>query len=461
MGQGVVRQLDATRPVEAGAPEYPGYPLVGALNELRRDQLGTFERIAQYGDAVRFHIPGKTGHLLSHPDHVQRVLVGGARNYGKQTMGYRRMRAILGNGLVTSDGDFWLRQRRIAQPAFHRRRIENFAHTMTGIAEQTVASWADGERIDISREMMGLTLRVVGRTLLSREVGQETGEIGDALGTVLEHVMYRTTTPWSLPDWVPTSRNRRFQRASQVLDRVVAEIIAERRREGSGDGQDLLGMLMQARDEDTGEGMNDTQLRDEVMTIFLAGHETTAMALGWTFHLLGQHPEVEQQLRAELREVLGDRAPTLDDLQQLELTDRVVSESMRLYPPVTMIARSARADDDVCGHPVRAGDWVFLSPWVTHRRADLWPEPERFDPDRFRPERTAERPRYAYFPFAGGPRKCIGDHFARMEARLVLATILQRVHLHPESSGPVTPRPLVTLRPEPGLPMRVQRGARD
>jgi cytochrome P450 len=353
------------------------------------------------------------------------------------------MRLVLGNGLLTSEGDFWKRQRRIANPSFHRQRIAAFAETMARAAADMVESWRGRAELDVSQEMMHVTLRIVSETMLSRPVTREADDVGAALSEVLEHLIYRIQTPWSMPEAVPTPGNLRFRRARARLDAVVGAVIEERRRAGDERG-DLLGMLMSARD-DEGRGMDDRQLRDEVMTIFLAGHETTSVALSWTLYLLALHPAWDARLRAEVAE-MGSRAPLLS---------RVLQESMRLFPPAWMLSREAIADDLLCGHTVRAGDFVFVSPYLTHRRADLWPDPEAFDPDRFTEARSAGRHHFAYFPFGAGQRKCIGDQFALMEAQIVLATLLHRVRFTLDHNHAVVPDPLVTLRPKNGIRMRV------
>ncbi len=411
------------------------------------------------GDAVRLRLGPKQAIVLSHPEMARHLLVTHVRNYVKQTPAYAGLRLVLGNGLLTSDGDFWLRQRRLAQPAFHKKHVAGFGEVMaraaTGMVDRWEAGFGDPKGLDVSHEMMRVTLRVVGEALLTADPSQNADEVGGALTEGLEYLMHLIQTPLAPPPWVPTRRNRGFHRAVATLDRVVLGIIAERRRTGPGPG-DLLDLLMGAQDEETGATMTDRQLRDEVMTLFLAGHETTAMALTWTFHLLSEHPETEAALRRELDEVLGGRPPTTDDVPKLDLLGRVVQESMRLYPPVWTVSRTPVEADTVDGHAVHPGDLVMLPIHQIHRRPDLWPDPDRFDPDRFLPEAVAGRPRFAYLPFIGGQRQCIGDGFANLEARLVLATVLQRVRMTPvEGRPPVLPRPLVTLRTANGLWMRL------
>lgn len=433
-------------------------PVFGPLREIQNDNLATFARMAKAGDAIEFRVLHQTLHLLTHPDHFRHVLVDRVKNYEKKTRGYMFMKQIVGNGLLTSEGSFWQRQRRLASPAFYKSRLPAFGDTMVRVAEETREQWKDGARIDVATEMMQATLRIVTLTLMSRDSLTDAAAVGAALGEALEHVTYRTKTPWAPPEWVPTSANRRFAKAKQTLDDVVNGIIAERRGAGPRAGsEDLLDILMGTRDEETGEGMTDAQLRDEILTIMLAGHETTAMTLTWTMHLLAQNPEIEAKLLAEIDGVLGSRAATFADLAALQYTDRVVHESLRLYPPAWIVARRAAEADEFDGVRIGAGDWVFLSPYVTQRRADFWPDPERFDPDRFAPERVASRNKYAWMPFIAGQRKCIGDQFALMEAKLILVTLLQRWRFKSAPGHVVKAEPLLTLRPANGMPMLLER----
>ncbi|MBC7544564.1 MAG: cytochrome P450 [Candidatus Sericytochromatia bacterium] len=448
-------------PTTAIAPGPEGHRFLGNLPDVRQDAIGMFLNGANtYGDVVRFRFANRVGHLLRHPDHVKHVLVDNFRNYGKQTRGFAALRELLGQGLLTSEGDFWLRQRRIAQPAFHHQQIARFAETMTRTTTDLLDAW-DAETdltapIDIADSMMALTLRIVGLTLLSRDVAGSAKDVGQALNTILHLAMGRITRMFDLPQWLPTKGNRDFDAAKGVLDRLIYEIIAERRAGGDGP-QDLLSMLIAARDPDTGEGMSDEQLRDEVMTIFLAGHETTANALTWTWYLLSKNPAVNSQLEAELDRELGGRAPTLADLPRLTYSRQVLEESMRLYPPAWMIARSVKEADEIGGYSIPAGSIVFTSPLVSHRHPAFWPNPEGFDPDRFAPTQVAERPKFAYFPFGGGPRLCIGREFALMEAHLIIVTMAQRYQLHLKAGHPVIMEPVITLRPKHGMQMTRQR----
>jgi cytochrome P450 len=439
------------------APIYAGLPGVGPLFEMRRDYIGFVERATRLGDVVRIELGPVVAHLLNHPRHVGHVLVEHHKNYAKQTRGYAALRRVLGNGLVTSEGAFWQRQRRIANPAFKRTHLAVFDQTFVRAARDLVerrwAGWiARGEPFDVAAEMTRVTLRAVGETLLSTDPSGEADAVGGALGEVL-HQSFDRITSLAAPDWLPTPANVRFKKARAQLDRIVLGLIADRRRDAAAH-DDLLSALVHAKDEETGEAMTDEQLRDEVMTLFLAGHETTANNLAWTFWLLGRNPAVEHKARAELQAVLGDRDATAADLPRLPYLRAVVQESMRLYPPVWILARSAVEPDTIDGYDVPAGSYVFMSAWTLHRRPDFWRDPEAFDPDRWLTDDGGEAKlghRYQYLPFSVGARKCIGDGFAMVEAQLMLATILRRVHLELVPLLKVELEPVITLRPKHGV----------
>ncbi|UQA60726.1 cytochrome P450 [Polyangium aurulentum] len=445
------------------APGPRGLPFLGNLVDVRRDRLGTFLRAAvEHGDVARLEFGVLTGrriaHLLRHPDHVKHVLVDAPDNFDKQTPGFTRLREVLGEGLLTSEGSFWLRQRRIAQPAFHRQRIASFAGVMVRAGEERVNAWLERARrdepIDVAEEMMNLALRIVCETLLGVDM-VDTSAVSQAVDVLLADVRNGLGSFFSLPRNVPIERNRIFLEAADMLDRQVQRIIDARRKSGA-EASDLLSLLMAARDPETGEGMSDRQLRDEVMTMFLAGHETTANALAWTFWLLSLHPGVRRKLSAELASVLEDgRLPTFEDVARLEVTTRVLQESMRLYPPAWIVARRALRDDVIGGYAIPAGSLVFVSPYVTHRHPAFWENPEGFDPDRFAGGALSRLPRFAYFPFGGGPRQCIGMSFAMVEATLLLATLGRRVHLDLLPGQRVVPEPGVTLRPRGEIRMRI------
>jgi cytochrome P450 len=415
------------------------------------------------GPIGRFRVLGMTCHATFDPEGVRHVLVDAARLYTKRARGFEKLRLFLGNGLLTSEGEFWLRQRRIAQPAFHRDRVRGFAATMVRAAEDLCARWdvaaERGEVLDLSEEMMRVTLRIAGETLFSVDPTGRATVIARALDYVNEDTSRRINALFDVPLAVPTPRNRRFLEAKRELDAVVEAIIAGRRADAARGARhdDLLAMFMEVRDEETGERMTDAQLRDEVMTMLLAGHETTANALTWALYLLAQHPAVARQLEGELAAVLGDGAPTADLVPRLEMTRRVLDEAMRLYPPAWIVGRSPSEDDALLGCFIPAGSLVFVSPYVMHRNPELWENPEAFDPDRFRPENVERRPRYAYFPFGAGPRLCIGQPFALFEGTLLLAMLARRYRLAVLPGHRVELEPLITLRPKGGIPVTLQR----
>jgi cytochrome P450 len=436
-------------------PEPPGNFLMGHAGEMLRDAAQFLLRShASYGDIVRLRLGPRVALALFHPDHIYHVLVKRRENYSKQARGYKKLRQVVGNGLVTSEGDFWLRQRRLLQPAFAPVRLATFAASMVTAAEQMAQSWEpaarQGESIDVADEMMRLTMRIVGETLLGTDVTGEASDVGTALSLVLEEVSRRIHTPWDFRERLPLASNRRYERALQVLNRSVQKIIDEH-RSGRTDSQDLLTMLLAARDEETGTQMSDHQLRDEVMTFFLAGHETTAKALTWTFYLLSQHVGVRSRLQREVDAVLAGRSATADDFAKLPYTKQVIQESMRLFPPVWGLARMTVEEDQIGDVTIPAGSPVLLSQYVTHRHRGFWDNPEGFDPDRFLPERSEGRHPYAYFPFGAGPRICIGNHFALLESVLILATMTSRWSLNLIPGRPVIPEARVTLRPKHGL----------
>ncbi|HEX5727017.1 MAG TPA: cytochrome P450 [Longimicrobiaceae bacterium] len=429
-----------------------GFPPFAQLLAFRRDPLGFLLRLHRgYGDVVHFRFGGRRLYLLGHPDHVRDVLVTHHRNFIK-SLALQRARVLLGQGLLTSEGEHHLRQRRLAQPAFHRERIAAAGHTMVEYAARTAGRWRAGHELDATREMNRLTLAIAGKTLFGADVEGEADEIGGAMTDALG-LFNRLTNPLGpLLDRLPVPGTIRFRRARERLDATIYRMIGERRRSGEDRG-DLLSMLLHARDEEgDGGGMTDAQLRDEALTLFLAGHETTANALAWTWHLLALHPEAEARLHRELDGALPGRDPGPDDLPALRFTRAVLAEAMRLYPPAWTMGREPLQDFAVGGYRVRAGTVVMLSPWVLHRDARFFPEPAAFRPERWTPEMEESLPRLAYFPFGAGPRKCIGEAFAWMEGVLVLATLARRWRLRHAPGARVAPEPLITLRPR-GLRM--------
>jgi cytochrome P450 len=435
--------------------------LIGAF---RRDPLGVLLAASrEVGAVARFTVGPLDMFLLSDPDDIQRVLQDNAKNYSKRTIGYDKLRLALGEGLLTSEGDFWLRQRRIAQPTFHRDEIRKFAAVMTTCTEAMLDRWrgvADrSEWLDVSAEMMRLTLQIIGKTMFSIDLSHQSDRLGQLMTTAIHYVndrMMSITAPFDFAERLPTPTNLRFRRALREGDEIVGRIIAQRRRRGEHP-DDLLSMLMSARDEDTGETMTDRQLRNEAMTFFAAGHETTANALTWTWYLLSQHPWAAEQLRREVDTVLRGELPTTDDLPKLETTVRIVKEAMRLYPPAWMMSRRALDTDRLGGYGIPAGSVVLVSPYVTHRQPELWSHPIAFDPERFSPDEMARRPKFAYFPFGGGPHRCIGNGFAMMEVVLLAASIAQRYELDLDPNHEVALDAGVTLRPKHGIRMLPRR----
>ncbi|KAF3884929.1 MULTISPECIES: cytochrome P450 [Nostocales] len=434
-------------------------PIIGSLPNFQTDSLNFLLNLRrEYGDVVRFRLGTRVLYLASHPNHIKHVLQDNNKNYRK-SFGYRRLESFLGQGLLTSEDDLWRRERKLMQPAFHRDRIGAFSETMTHAIQAMLKRWKGfaerGEPINITNEMMRLTITIVCCTLFTTDISDEASDVGQALTIVLRHANNRISSLFALPENFPTEENARFQQALKTLDSVVYGLINERRQSGQDTG-DLLSMLVFARDEETGETMSEKQLRDEVMTIFLAGHETTANALSWTWYLLSKHPEVERRLYAELSEVLGGRVPTLFDLKNLKYTQQVLNESMRLYPPAWEIGRESIGSDKFDDYDIPANSTVILSSYVTHRHPDFWENPEGFDPERFSPLASAGRPQYAYFPFGGGPRTCIGNNFALMEAQLAIADVAQRYRLELVPGHVVVPQPMITLRPRNGIFMTLR-----
>jgi cytochrome P450 len=429
--------------------------LLGSLGEFRRDMLGFYTRCVEtYGDVVPYRLGFHRLCLLNHPDHVELVL-SDSKNYAKRTYVLKLLVPVLGNGLLTSEGDFWLRQRRIMQPAFHKQRIARYGDVMTAYTVRLIDRWQHGETRDLHADMMRLALEIVGKTLFDADVANDAHEVGDALEVVMDQFISQWESFLPLPPIVPTPSNLRFKSTMRKLDAIIYRMIAQRRHSGAL-GADLLSLLLQARDDD-GSGMTDLQLRDEAMTLFLAGHETTANALSWTWYLLAQHAEVEQKLVDELAAVLGGRLPTVADLPRLKYTEQVLLESMRLYPPAYGFGRVAKVDLAVGDYRVPRGTTVILCPWTTQRDGRWFEEPLQFRPERWAGDFAKRLPRYAYFPFGGGQRQCIGNTFAMMESTLVVATVVPRCHFTLVLGHPVVPRAVVTLRPAQGIRARVSK----
>jgi cytochrome P450 len=437
---------------DSSAQRFPPGPPSNLIRSLfgamRQNPLDYFTAMAQkYGDVSGMRIGKFRSLFINHPDLIEDVLVNNARKYHKGRI-LRANKYLFGEGLLTSEGDFWLRQRRLAQPAFHRARVSAYAATMAEYTEQLIASWRNGEERDIHEEMMQLALRIVSKTLFDADVTQDAKEVGQTLDVLL-HIAANFGRTILVPLWVPSPRNIRAKLGIKRLEKVIYRIIADRRANGRDTG-DLLSILLQAQDED-GTQMNDRQLRDETITLFLAGHETTANTLAWTWWMLAQNPAVEKKFHAELDGVLGGRAPEVDDLPKLAYLSNVLTESLRLYPTAWGMARLAAEEHEIAGYPVRPGYGVAFAQWVIHRDARWFDAPLEFRPERWENGLAKQLPRFAYFPFGGGPRQCIGNTFALMEASVVLATIGQKFRFQLVPDHKVTPLASITLRPRNGI----------
>jgi cytochrome P450 len=434
-------------------PGPKGLPIVGNASQYKRDPFAFMLQCArEYGPVSYARLSGRPHFLLSDPADVEHVLITNHHKYSKGEVQAREA-SLFGNGLLLSEGEFWRSQRRIMQPAFHRRRVDQYAGIMTASTERMLARWRDGTTRDIHHDMMKLTLEIVVKVLFGADVHGQAHRLAHAFAVVGEHFQVVYDRTFFVPEWVPIPGNRSYRKALDSLDGEVARIIRGRRASDTG-GDDLLGLLLEMRD-DEGRPMSDRQLRDEVMGLFLAGHETTAHTLGFACHLLGHHPSQEAKLLAELR-CLEGRLPTVDDLPRLRFTEQVTKEALRLYPAVYSMLREALQEDQLGGYHVPAGTTVVLPQWVIHRDGRLYQEPEVFEPERWTKEFERGLPRCAYFPFGAGPRVCIGNSFALMELRLILPTILARWHLEPASAAPLELLASITTRPRRGIAMVVQ-----
>ena len=437
------------------APGPKGSPLLGVMSDFSRDTFGFIERCRDYGDIVSMRFLYLTAYFLYHPDDIEYVVATNAKNFIKS----RNQRSplfqrLVGNGLLTSEGEVWKRQRRLAQPAFHRHRINAYAETMAEYAERMILTWREGEVRDIHRDMMRLTLEIVVKTLFNADVSADADKVGRVLSRIVTPFAGQATIKWILDNRLPTITHRRFNEDAREIDMIVYRIIDERRRSGRDEG-DLLSMLLKAQDED-GSYMSDKQLRDEVMTIFLAGHETTALTLSWAWYLLAQNRNVEENFHAELTEILGGRLPRMGDISRLPYTEKIAKESMRLYPPAYALGREAVKESEIGGFRVPAGAQVFMFQWATQRDARFFEQPQRFWPERWTQDFSNSLPKYAYFPFGGGPRLCIGNYFAMMEVVLLLATIGQRFKFSLLPDHPVSLMPAMSLRPRDGIKVLVK-----
>ncbi len=442
-------------------PGPKGSAIWGNMPAFRRDPLNfLLHCVQEYGDWVPLRLGPRRAFFVNSPDDIEEILVAQYRHFSKGP-GLRRSKMLFGNGLLTSEGDFWRRQRKLAQPAFHRERIAGYAQIMVDETRSYVAGWKAGETRDIHREMTRLTMPIALKTLFGSEL-ENLERVSKSIELTQSHFQKWIHFFAMLPAWIPTPRLPELTRAVTELDAIVYKLIAHRRASGEDRG-DLLSMLLRAQVEEVegenkseiGEAMTDKQLRDEVLTLFLAGHETTALALTWTLYLLAQYPDVEAKLRAEVEAVLGNRPATAADKPNLKYAEQVIQESLRLYPPAWVMGRTPFEDCTINGHPVAQGSTIIISQWVAHRNPRFFPDPETFQPERWEGDFARALPKYAYFPFGGGPRVCIGNTFALMESVLVLATLLQSCRFQLVPGQNIVLQPAVTLRPRDGIQMKL------
>ncbi len=428
-----------------------------SLVKLARDRLGLMtEAASRYGDAVLMPLGPKTLYFFNHPDHAKHVLADNAANYHKG-IGLVHARRALGDGLLTSEGELWRKQRKVIQPAFQQRVLSSQAGAIgeeaVSLVHRLRARATDGP-VDLIDELAELTLGVLGRTLLDTDLSAY-GSIRGSLEAVQDQAMFELTTLSAVPTWIPLATQLRFRRARRDLQRIVERMVASRLSRGT-DGNDVLSRLIVSARDESDPGVGDQRLRDELVTLLLAGHETTASTLSWTFHLIDENPWAWEGLHEEAVRVLGDRLPDFEDLHQLRYTSMVLEEAMRLYPPVWILPRLSLAPDEIGGYAVPAGADVLVCPYTLHRHPAFWPEPERFDPQRFAPDRANDRPRYAYIPFGAGPRFCVGNNLGMMEAALVLAVVCRELRLAKVPGRAVVPEPMLSLRVRGGLPVTVR-----
>ncbi len=451
----------APAPIQKQWPLVPGHWLGGVMRELQREPLSLYRNAwRRHGDFVRFRaLPGFYFYLLAHPDAVEHVLHSNHKNYRKPDSFNKSIDLLTGNGVLNSEGDYWRKQRRLMQPAFLKQSVTKLSVHMIDAIDRFVREWenAPPERtLDVLGEMMRLALRIGSMTLVGTDISGEADSIGRAYRTAFEYVSLKMNGRLMFqPLWLPTARNREFRRAKTLLDRVVLELIERRRKEPAKD--DVLGRLLAAQDEESGAAMNDVQLKDETITLLTAGHETAGAGLSWAWYLLAKHPEIQRALREQAVSHLRGRLPTAEDLSSIPLAAAVFEETMRLYPPAWGMPRETIHEDTICGYPIPAKATIIVSQDIVHRHPDFWHEPERFDPTRFLPPNGEGRHRFAYFPFGGGPRVCIGNHFAMVEGPLVLAALAQQFEFTLVPNQQVVPDATFTLRPKYGVQVNVRR----
>lgn len=444
----------------ASLPLPPGpkakYPMQ-FIFDLARDRMGVFRSLAEMGDVTRMDVWTETVVLVQDPELIRQVLVTKQKNFTKGRA-LDRVKVILGEGLLTNEGESHLRQRRLAQPAFHKQRIEAYAGVMADYSERIQKRWTDGQTLDLHEEMMRVTLGIAGRTLFDEDVDGDAQDVAEALDLSLKMFDIALFPGGPLLEYVPIPWVRKVHAARRRMDEMIFRMIRERRRDMTDRG-DLLSMLIASQDSEDGTGMSDQQLRDEIVTIMMAAHETTAVALSWTWYLLSNHPEIEAKLHAEIDEVLdGGRAATLEDYPKLKYTRAIFSESMRLYPPAWSVERRAINDCELGGYKIKAKTLVFMSQYFAHRDPRWWgPDAEEFKPERWENDAQSNRPKFSYFPFGAGTRICIGEQFAWMEGVLLLAGIARHWKFRHDPTHKVEMEPLVTLRPKYGMRMTMTK----
>ena len=453
--------VQAAKKRNLNLPPGPQGYLFLKLSKLQHQPIEYLGRMwREYGDLVRLPVmPGFTLNLATHPNHAEHILSSHQERYEKPDMFLKPMSLVQGQGLFTSEGEFWFRQRRLMQPAFHQKQLVKLHAVIGRCVQSLLREWSEkpeGEIIDIAAEMTRLTLKIVSSTLFSIDISSKTDKLGQSLRTALEYAYFRMNNPLALPVWMPISRNFKFRQAKQILDHLVLEII-QSRRQNPTDRNDLLSMLLSAQEEETGIGMSDRQLQDEVITLINAGHETTATALAWTWYLIGTHPEVMVKMQDEIQTVLNGNNPTFEKLSQLQYTRRVFDESSRLCPIGLGLPRVALEDDEIEGYFIPKGTIFNIAQYFIFRHPEFWDNPEQFDPDRFLPEKVNQRPKFAYFPFGAGQHICIGKNLALMESTTILAAIIQRFHIElvPNQSIEIDPR--FSLRPKYGIKVTVRK----
>jgi cytochrome P450 len=442
-------------PTRQNPPGPAATPLIGNLLAVRRDPLGFLASCARtYGDVARYRVLRFPVYLFSHPDAIENILVTQPQNFQKGRLA-QASRSLFGNGLLLSEGAYWRRQRRLMQPALTSTRVSGYAPRVVEQTRRMLESWQAGDVLEIHAEMVTLTMQIIAQALFGAQMEADVSKAGAALKAFLQSFRAQVDTGMTLPERLPTPANLRLRRAIRDLDGIIYQMIQGRRLNPEAQ-DDLLARLLSARDQD-GRPMTEVQLRDEVLTLFIGGHETTATALAWTFYLLASHPQAEACLVAELNQVLGSRSPTEDDLPRLPYAEKIVKEALRLYPPAWALSRLALQDCEIAGYKVPAGASVVMSQWVVQRDPRFFPRPEEFLPERWTNEFEQRLPRFAYFPFGGGPRVCIGTSFAMQEAVLVLAGVFQQFHLGLSSGQKVEPWATLVLRPKNGILLQVER----